>query len=250
MPEVYLLEITANQAVVPSVIAPPVAGNDVDFHEVAITDDSLVLHLIEALRDNRVMRSLHADSDKLSDKIDSLTALVTISFTDRQHVDVQWQGLHQEDPGSCSARHLSRWRPSIVLKKVKWKMTVWYEDCRNVSSCCRTEPSSGWEVRPPPRPGRKQRLPSRRFTLGIHIWRLWWKTASGRTSGYEIVNLVSASEFCSYTTMLDVQLTAAFPTELPTFHRPVVRSPGWNGPFGQTGPPRHPGPMQDNHLNN
>ena len=24
----------------------------------------------------------------------------------------------------------------------------------------------------------------------------------------------------------------------------------WNGPFGQTGPPRHPGPMQDSHLNN
>ena len=40
-------------------------------------DDSLVLHLIEALKDNRVMRALHADSDKLSDKIDSLTALVT-----------------------------------------------------------------------------------------------------------------------------------------------------------------------------
>ena len=40
-------------------------------------DDSLVLHLIEALKDNRIMRALHMDSDKLSDKIDSLTALVT-----------------------------------------------------------------------------------------------------------------------------------------------------------------------------
>ena len=41
------------------------------------TDDSIVLHLIEALKDDRVMRALHTDSDKLHDKIDSLTVLVT-----------------------------------------------------------------------------------------------------------------------------------------------------------------------------
>ena len=52
-----------------TITAPPITGSNID--------DSLVLHLIEALKDNRVMRALHADSDKLSDKINSLTALVT-----------------------------------------------------------------------------------------------------------------------------------------------------------------------------
>ena len=47
-------------------------------------DNSLVLHLIEALKDNRVM---HADSDQLSDKIDSLTALVTNLTTQHTNQD-------------------------------------------------------------------------------------------------------------------------------------------------------------------
>ena len=51
-----------------------------------------MLHLIEALKDNRVMRALHADSDKLSDKIDSLTALMTnltTQLTNQDQVNIQ-----------------------------------------------------------------------------------------------------------------------------------------------------------------
>ena len=55
---------------------PPISDTHEQSSGIAI-DDSLVLHLIEALKDDRVMRALHTDSDKLHDKIDSLTVLVT-----------------------------------------------------------------------------------------------------------------------------------------------------------------------------
>ena len=55
---------------------PPITDTHEQSSGIAI-DDSLVLHLIEALKDDRVMRALHTDSDKLHDKIDSLTVLVT-----------------------------------------------------------------------------------------------------------------------------------------------------------------------------
>ena len=54
---------------------PPITDTHEQSSGIAI-DDSLVLHLIEALKDDRVMRALHTDSDKLHDKIDSLTVLV------------------------------------------------------------------------------------------------------------------------------------------------------------------------------
>ena len=55
---------------------PPITDTRERSSGIAI-DDSLVLHLIEALKDDRVMRALHTDSAKLHDKIDSLTVLVT-----------------------------------------------------------------------------------------------------------------------------------------------------------------------------
>ena len=59
---------------------PPITDTHEQSSDIAI-DDSLVLHLIEALKDDRVMRALHTDSDKLHDKIDSLTVLVTTLTT-------------------------------------------------------------------------------------------------------------------------------------------------------------------------
>ena len=58
---------------------PPITDTRERSSGIAIDDslDEVVLHLIEALKDDRVMRALHSDSDKLHDKIDSLTVLVT-----------------------------------------------------------------------------------------------------------------------------------------------------------------------------
>ena len=41
-----------------------------------------------------------------------------------------------------------------------------------------------------------------------------------------------------------------FQRNCPHFTGQSFGPPRWNGPFGQTGPPRHPCPMQDTHLNN
>ena len=54
-----------------------------------------MLHLIEALNDNRVLRALHEDSDKLSDKIESLTALVTNLNTQLTNQDRRTTQLEQ-----------------------------------------------------------------------------------------------------------------------------------------------------------
>ena len=40
-----------------------------------------------------------------------------------------------------------------------------------------------------------------------------------------------------------------FQRNCPRFTGQSFGPPGWNGHFQQTGPPRHPGPRQDNHLN-
>ena len=56
---------------------PPITTDTRERSSGIAIDDSLVLHLIEALKDDHVMRALHTDSDKLHDKIDSLTVLVT-----------------------------------------------------------------------------------------------------------------------------------------------------------------------------
>ena len=41
-----------------------------------------------------------------------------------------------------------------------------------------------------------------------------------------------------------------FQRNCPSFTGQSFGTPGWNDPFRQTGPPRHPGDMQDTHLNN